>query len=82
MKIANSQDQQPKPAGSSWSGTAEELAQSEVNPRPSTDEVARAASFRYLNEGSPTGRDMQHWLEAEAHLMAEIIRVHGFANWT
>jgi hypothetical protein len=40
----------------------------------------RGAYFRYLNEGSPNGRDVQHWLEAEAHLKAEISRVQGFDN--
>jgi hypothetical protein len=56
------------------------LKEPATNTRPSTDEVARAAYFRYLNEGSPSGRSMQHWLEAEAHLVARLSRVHGFDN--
>jgi hypothetical protein len=49
---------------------------------PSTDEVARRAYFAYVNEGSPLGRHVQHWLDAEAQLIAErnLTRVHGFRN--
>ena len=51
---------------------------------PSPDEVARKAYFSYVNEGSRPGRDVQHWLEAEAQLLAErnLTRVHGFHNRT
>ena len=51
---------------------------------PSADEVARRAYFSYVNEGSPPGRDVQHWLEAEAQLLAErnLTRTHGFHNRT
>jgi hypothetical protein len=51
---------------------------------PSADEVARRAYFSYVNEGSPPGRDVQHWLEAEARLLAErnLTRTHGFHNRT
>jgi len=38
---------------------------------PSPDEVARKAYFTYVNEGSPLGRHVQHWLDAEAQLIAE-----------
>ncbi|MDB6112946.1 MAG: hypothetical protein JWR69_4696 [Pedosphaera sp.] len=49
---------------------------------PSADEVARKAYFSYVNQGSLPGRDVQHWLEAEAELLAErnLTRVHGFHN--
>jgi hypothetical protein len=49
---------------------------------PSADEVARRAYFCYVNEGSPPGRDVQHWLTAEAQLLAErdLTRVHGYHN--
>jgi hypothetical protein len=49
---------------------------------PSPDEVARKAYFTYVNEGSPLGRDVQHWLDAEAQLIAErnLTRGHGFRN--
>jgi hypothetical protein len=37
-----------------------------------------------VNEGSPQGRDVQHWLAAKAELIAErnLTRVHGFHNKT
>ncbi len=38
----------------------------EINP--SRADVARNAYFIYLNQGSPQGRDVQHWLEAEAQI--------------
>jgi hypothetical protein len=38
---------------------------------PAPDEVARKAYFAFENEGSPPGRDVQHWLKAEADLIAE-----------
>jgi hypothetical protein len=49
---------------------------------PSPDEVARKAYFTYVNEGSPDGRAVQHWLDAEAALTEErnLTRVHGFHN--
>jgi hypothetical protein len=81
MKHKNpSGDQQQKLAGTTQASASEELTRNETNPQPSPDEVSRRAYFRYLNEGSPTGRDVQHWLEAEAHMMAEISRIHGFHN--
>jgi hypothetical protein len=51
---------------------------------PAADEVARRAYFTYENEGSRPGRDVQHWLAAEADLTAErnLTRVHGFHNKT
>jgi hypothetical protein len=51
---------------------------------PSPDEVARRAYFSYVNEGSLPGRDVQHWLAAEAQLLAErnLTRTHGFHNRT
>jgi len=50
----------------------------------SPDEVARRAYFAYVNQGSLPGHDVQHWLEAEAQLLAErnLTRVHGFHNPT
>jgi hypothetical protein len=51
---------------------------------PSPDEVAREAYFTYLNEGSPEGLHVQHWLDAEARLIKDRdrTRVHGFHNRT
>jgi len=60
------------------------MGQNEANFTPSPDEVARKAYFSYENEGSQPGRDVQHWLKAEADLIAERnqTRVHGFHNKT
>ena len=51
---------------------------------PSPDEVARRAYFTYVNQGSADGHEVQHWLAAEAELIAERnrTRVHGFHNPT
>jgi hypothetical protein len=58
--------------------------QNEANFTPSPDEVARKAYFSYENEGSRPGHEVQHWLKAEADLIAErnLTRVHGFHNRT
>jgi hypothetical protein len=60
------------------------LNQSEIDFVPSPDEVARKAYFSYVNEGSLPGHEVQHWLAAEAQLLAERkrTRVHGFHNQT
>ncbi|MGC9940430.1 MAG: DUF2934 domain-containing protein [Verrucomicrobiota bacterium] len=51
---------------------------------PSPDEVARRAYFAYVNQGSLEGHEVQHWLTAEAELIAERkqTRIHGFHNKT
>jgi hypothetical protein len=61
-----------------------EFIQNRIDFVPSADEVARRAYFSYVNEGSLPGRDVQHWLEAEADLLAErnLTRTHGFHNKT
>ena len=63
---------------------AENLNRDAKSFAPSADEVARRAYFSYQNEGSLPGRDVQHWLEAEAQLLAErnLTRTHGFHNRT
>ena len=43
----------------------------EDNFTPSPDEVARRAFFAYENQGSQSGHEVQHWLQAEADLIAE-----------
>ena len=77
-----SQDQNQKTVTASRSAPAADLTKNEINFAPSADEVARRAYFCYVNEGSRPGRDVQHWLEAEAHLLAErnLTRVHAFHN--
>jgi hypothetical protein len=36
----------------------------------------------YVSRGSPQGHEVQHWLAAEAQLLAErkLTQVHGFQN--
>jgi hypothetical protein len=64
--------------------TAAGIDQNAINFTPSTDEVARKAYFAYENQGSQPGHEVQHWLKAEADLIAErnLTRVHGFHNRT
>jgi hypothetical protein len=56
----------------------------EENFKPSPDEVARKAYFAYENLGSRPGHEVQHWLKAEADLIAErnLTRIHGYHNKT
>ena len=79
-----SQDQNQNAAGASRPVAAADLNQNEVAFAPSPDEVARRAYFSYKNQGSLPGHDVQHWLEAEAQLLAErnLTRVHSFHNRT
>jgi hypothetical protein len=77
-------DQNQKPANASRATAAADLNQNAIDFAPSPDEVARKAYFTYVNQGSLPGHDVQHWLEAEAQLLAErnLTRVHGFHNRT
>ncbi len=79
----NKYPQNQKTAGTSAPAIAG-LSQNEIDFAPSPDEVARKAYFSYVNQGSRPGHEVQHWLEAEAHLLAERnrTRVHGFHNKT
>ncbi len=54
----------------------------EISFVPSTEEIARRAYFTYVNQGSLSGHEVQHWLEAEAQLLAERKRTreHGYPN--
>ena len=72
--------QNKKTVGSAPPDAAADTNQSAVDFVPSADEVARKAYFSYLNEGSLPGREVQHWLAAEAQLLAErnLTRTHGF----
>jgi len=85
MKHRNSfEDHNQKPPGPVRMATPEILDQKALSFTPSPDEVARKAYFAYENEGSRPGHDVQHWLAAEADLIAErkLTRVHGFHNKT
>ena len=77
-----SQHQNQQTAGAPKQTPPADSKQNEDRFVPAADEVARRAYFTYENEGSPQGRDVQHWLAAEAQLIAErnLTRVHGFHN--
>jgi hypothetical protein len=79
-----SQDQKQTPASALRAIEVAEKNRSETDLMPSPDEVARRAYFAYENQGSLPGRDVQHWLAAEAELIAErnLTRVHGYHNRT
>jgi len=51
---------------------------------PSPDEVPRRDYFTNVNLGSLPGHEGQHWLAAEAELIAErnLTRVHSFHKRT
>jgi hypothetical protein len=80
----SSHSQNPRPARALPLTAAAKVNQGEIDFVPSPDEVARRAYFSYVNQGSLPGHDVQHWLEAEAHLLAErnLTRVHGYHNRT
>ena len=73
-----------KPTSASRSAAVALLTQNEIDFVPSPDEVARKAYFTYVNQGSLPGHEVQHWLEAEAELIAERnrTRVHEYHNRT
>ncbi len=77
-------DQNKKTAKASLPTAGAALDQNEIDFAPSADEVARRAYFNYENQGSVQGHEVQHWLTAEAELLAErnLTRVHGFHNRT
>jgi hypothetical protein len=74
----------PNQSDASQSARGEKASQSKTDFVPSPDAVARKAYFVYVNEGSLAGHDVQHWLAAEAELIAErkLTRTHGFHNQT
>jgi hypothetical protein len=76
------QNQNLRPAGAPLPTVAATMNPKETDFTPSPDEVARKAYFTYVNQGSRDGHEVQHWLAAEAELIAErkLTRVHGFHN--
>jgi hypothetical protein len=62
------QSQREKSADGHPSAPAGHSTQTGIKAKPSHDEVARNAYEIYLKEGCPQGRDVQHWLMAEAHM--------------
>ena len=83
MKQNNFAENQ-KPAAASQRIPVIGPSQNEINFTPSPDEVARRAYFTYVNQGSPQGHEVQHWLQAEAELIQErkLTRTHGFHHQT
>jgi hypothetical protein len=81
-KISQSQNQNPATISRPTAFATSSQGEAEFAPAP--DEVARKAYFSYVNQGSPQGNEVQHWLAAEAELIAERnrTRVHGFHNRT
>jgi hypothetical protein len=77
-------DQNQSPVGKLRRVPVEASNGTGIDFTPFPDEVARRAYFSYVSEGSLPGRDVQHWLKAEADLLAErnLTRVHGFHNKT
>ena len=78
------QNQNLTPASAPLPTVASAVDPKEMDFTPSPDEVARKAYFTYVNQGSRDGHEVQHWLAAEAELLAErqLTRVHGFHNRT
>ena len=79
-----SHSQIQKPAAAPLPAVTAQMNKTELAFTPSPDEVARKAYFAYVNEGSQPGHEVQHWLSAEADLIAERnrTRIHGFHNQT
>lgn len=50
---------------------------------PSHTEIARGAYFRWLDEGSPQGREKQNWFAAETKIMRRdlLIRTTLLLRW-
>jgi hypothetical protein len=71
------QDQNQKPPRALRLAVVVELNQNEIDFAPSSGEAAS-----YVSRGSPQGHEVQHWLVAEAQLLAErkLTQVHGFQN--
>ena len=67
-------------ARTSQTTAASNIDQDEIDCAPAPDEVARRAYFSYEKQGSLHGNHVQHWVVAEAELIAERNRnrSHGF----
>jgi Protein of unknown function (DUF2934) len=79
-----SEEQKQRLPGGSRLTAAQDFSQNEIDFVPSPDEVARRACFSYVNQGLSSGHQVQHWLKAEAELIAERkrTRAHNFHNQT
>jgi len=59
--------------GSSHTRTPDRTANTRrtgIAAKPSHEEVAKRAYLIYRKQGCPDGRDVEHWLAAEAQMMA------------
>ena len=56
------------------------LSTATENSAPSHDEIAAQAYQIYLREGCVEGRDLDHWLRAEAELRERVISGNANAN--
>ena len=65
------QNQNQKADSAARVAGAADANKSEIDFAPAPDEVARKACFTYVNQGSRDGHGVQHWLAAEAELIAE-----------
>jgi len=84
MKHSNSPQTKLSSSPPNPEPSAAELATGALSFVPAPDEVARKAYFAFVNQGSKPGHEVQHWLKAEADLIAERnrTRTHGFHNPT
>jgi len=64
-------EQTQRPDNASSRTATEETESHEHDFTPSADDIARLAYEIYVKNGSQPGRDIEHWLEAEAQLIAE-----------
>jgi DUF2934 family protein len=53
------------------------MSKSKTFQEPTREEIAACAYRIYEREGRPHGKDTQHWLEAEAQLIAECKALAG-----
>lgn len=56
------------------------VGQSELDPAPSQEEIARRATQLWEGYGRPKGRDKEIWLEAEQQLLGVDSEVEGTGN--
>jgi len=74
------QDQNQKPSGAARPAAGGELNQNKIDLHPAPYDVAARAYSHYEKGGFRHGFDMDHWLNAEAELLAERnrTRTHGY----
>jgi hypothetical protein len=58
-----------RPANAQSQSTKASLHQAQRDIGPSKDEIAKKAYSIYQARGCPQGLDLQHWLEAETHII-------------